>query len=83
MGASLFAACLFSRREAKPGHLPRREITGRFSRDEPRIDPLLQLMDRAALGAFLRAAREMRERGTFTFAEQAAGSQEISELLKG
>jgi 2-methylisocitrate lyase-like PEP mutase family enzyme len=38
---------------------------------------------RAALGAFLRAAREMRERGTFTFAEQAAGSQEISELLKG
>jgi len=25
----------------------------------------------------------MRERGTFTFAEQAAGSQEISELLKG
>ncbi|MGB2632922.1 MAG: isocitrate lyase/phosphoenolpyruvate mutase family protein [Candidatus Acidiferrum sp.] len=38
---------------------------------------------RAALGAFLRAAREMKERGTFTFAEQAASSQEIGGLLKG
>ena len=38
---------------------------------------------RAALGAFLRAAKEMKERGTFTFAEQAASSQEISALLKG
>jgi 2-methylisocitrate lyase-like PEP mutase family enzyme len=38
---------------------------------------------RSALGAFLRAALEMKERGTFTFAEQAASSQEISRLLKG
>ena len=37
---------------------------------------------RTALGAFLRAAREMRERGTFDFAKQAAGSQEISAMLQ-
>jgi 2-methylisocitrate lyase-like PEP mutase family enzyme len=38
---------------------------------------------RAAFGAFLRGAREMRERGTFTFAEEAVSFREISELLKG
>jgi 2-methylisocitrate lyase-like PEP mutase family enzyme len=32
---------------------------------------------RAALGAFLRAAREMRDRGTFTFVEEAASSRDI------
>jgi 2-methylisocitrate lyase-like PEP mutase family enzyme len=37
---------------------------------------------RTALGAFLRAAREMRETGTFTFAEQAARPAEISEMLR-
>lgn len=37
---------------------------------------------RAAIGAFLRTAREMKERGAFTFAEQAASSKEISALLK-
>jgi 2-methylisocitrate lyase-like PEP mutase family enzyme len=31
-------------------------------------------LSRAALGAFMRAAREMRENGTFTFAEDALGS---------
>jgi 2-methylisocitrate lyase-like PEP mutase family enzyme len=36
---------------------------------------------RAALGAFLRAAREMRERGTFTFAKEAANSAEISAIF--
>jgi 2-methylisocitrate lyase-like PEP mutase family enzyme len=36
---------------------------------------------RAALGAFLRAAREMREHGTFAFANEAAGSREISGIL--
>ena len=36
---------------------------------------------RTALGAFLRAAREMRERGTFDFAKDAAGTQEISKML--
>lgn len=36
---------------------------------------------RAALGAFLRAAREMRERGTFTFADDAVPFAEITALL--
>ena len=36
---------------------------------------------RTALGAFLRAAREMREQGTFTFAKDAARPQEVSEML--
>ena len=36
---------------------------------------------RAALGAFLRAAREMREYGTFTFANEAVSSREISAML--
>jgi 2-methylisocitrate lyase-like PEP mutase family enzyme len=35
----------------------------------------------AALGAFLRAAREMRETGTFTYTQEAAGFSEISRLL--
>ena len=37
---------------------------------------------RAALGAFLRAAREMRERGTFSFAEEAVSYREISGLFE-
>ena len=37
---------------------------------------------RAALGAFLRAAREMRERGTFSFAEEAVSFREISGLFE-
>ena len=36
----------------------------------------------AALGAFLRAAREMSQTGTFTYAQEAAGFKEISDLLK-
>jgi 2-methylisocitrate lyase-like PEP mutase family enzyme len=35
-----------------------------------------------ALGAFLRGAREMKERGTFTYARDSAGFGEISDLLK-
>jgi len=35
-------------------------------------------LSRAALGAFLRAAREMREHGTFAFAEHAVPYREIS-----
>jgi 2-methylisocitrate lyase-like PEP mutase family enzyme len=38
---------------------------------------------RAALGAFLRAAREMRERGTFTFADEAVPFKEISAMFNG
>jgi 2-methylisocitrate lyase-like PEP mutase family enzyme len=38
-------------------------------------------LSRTALGAFLRAAREMREQGTFTFANEAASSREISAIF--
>jgi 2-methylisocitrate lyase-like PEP mutase family enzyme len=38
-------------------------------------------LSRAALGAFLRAAREMREHGTFTFAEQAVAYRDINAML--
>jgi 2-methylisocitrate lyase-like PEP mutase family enzyme len=36
----------------------------------------------AALGAFLRGAREMRETGTFTYTQEAASFGEISKLLR-
>ncbi len=39
-------------------------------------------LSRAALGAFLRAAREMRERGTFTFADEAVSYREISGMFE-
>lgn len=38
-------------------------------------------LQRTALGAFLRAAREMRDHGTFTFAAEAANPKEISEIF--
>ncbi len=38
-------------------------------------------LSRAALGAFLRAAREMRERGTFEFADSAVSYGDISALF--
>jgi 2-methylisocitrate lyase-like PEP mutase family enzyme len=38
---------------------------------------------RAALGAFLRAAREMHEHGTFGFADEAAPYREINAMLEG
>lgn len=37
---------------------------------------------RAALGAFLRGAKEMREKGTFAFATDAANSQEITAIFR-
>jgi len=37
---------------------------------------------RAALGAFLRAARELREHGTFNYVKDAANSREISAMFK-
>jgi len=40
-------------------------------------------LSRTALGAFLRAAREMHEHGTFTFAREASTMREISAMLKG
>ena len=36
---------------------------------------------RTALGAFLRAAREMREHGTFTFAADAVSFRDISAMF--
>ena len=38
-------------------------------------------LSRTALGAFLRAAREMRERGSFGFAADAASSAEINAIF--
>ena len=38
-------------------------------------------LSRAALGAFLRAAREMRERGTFTFAQDAISYRELNSMF--
>jgi 2-methylisocitrate lyase-like PEP mutase family enzyme len=40
-------------------------------------------LSRAALGAFVRAAQEMKERGTFAFAEAAIPYAEVSELMAG
>jgi 2-methylisocitrate lyase-like PEP mutase family enzyme len=37
---------------------------------------------RAALGAFLRAAREMREHGTFTFADEAVSFRDVSAMFE-
>jgi 2-methylisocitrate lyase-like PEP mutase family enzyme len=39
-------------------------------------------LSRAALGAFLRAGREMREQGTFTWAEEAVPYREISAMFE-
>jgi 2-methylisocitrate lyase-like PEP mutase family enzyme len=39
-------------------------------------------LSRAALGAFLRAAREMREHGTFAFAEEAARSRDLNAMFQ-
>jgi 2-methylisocitrate lyase-like PEP mutase family enzyme len=38
-------------------------------------------LSRAALGAFLRAAREMLERGTFEFAEEAVGYRDVTAMF--
>jgi 2-methylisocitrate lyase-like PEP mutase family enzyme len=38
-------------------------------------------LSRAAFGAFLQAAREMKEQGTFTFADDAVSYQELSSLF--
>jgi len=39
-------------------------------------------LSRAALGAFLRAAREMREQGTFTFADDAVSYRDITAMFE-
>lgn len=40
-------------------------------------------LSRAALGAFLRAAREMTTKGTFTFADEAVSYSELSGMFDG
>jgi 2-methylisocitrate lyase-like PEP mutase family enzyme len=40
-------------------------------------------LPRAALGAFLRAAREVGERGTFTFAADAASFADLDPFMLG
>jgi 2-methylisocitrate lyase-like PEP mutase family enzyme len=39
-------------------------------------------LSRAALGAFLRAAREMKEQGTFTFADEAVSYRDVSAMFE-
>lgn len=39
-------------------------------------------LSRAALGAFLRGAREMMEKGTFTFAEDAVSFKDLSQMFQ-
>lgn len=40
-------------------------------------------LSRAALGSFLRAAKEMKEQGTFTFADEAVSYGELMKIFKG
>ena len=40
-------------------------------------------LSRVALGAFLRAAKEMKDKGTFNFVDDTITSAELSALLKG
>lgn len=40
-------------------------------------------LSRAALGAFLRAAREIHDKGTFTFGDEAASFAELDEFMAG
>ena len=40
-------------------------------------------LSRAAVGAFVRAAREIREHGTFTFADEAIPYTEVNDLMAG
>jgi 2-methylisocitrate lyase-like PEP mutase family enzyme len=39
-------------------------------------------LSRAALGAFLRAAREMLEQGTFAFADEAVSYRDVNDMFK-
>ena len=39
-------------------------------------------LSRTALGAFLRAAKEMKEHGTFEFAKDAAGYGELNSIFE-
>lgn len=68
-----------------PGLMTRDEITAVVSSLDRPVNVLMAAkgfpFSRAALGAFLRAASETREHGTFHFVD-AAGSRDISAMFK-
>ena len=57
-----------------------RNTVGAMGRPEPRISLGSGLM-RAALGEFARAAREVREHGTFTFSSRAMAYRDLNTLF--
>ena len=92
----LYAPCITTREEItavvksvdRPvnflmGTQPQRFTLDELSKMGVRRVSVGSALSMAALGAFLRAAREVRETGTFTYTQEAAGFREISELLKG
>lgn len=48
-----------------------------------RVMPVGSTLSRVAITAFVRAAREMKDRGTFTFGEDALPFREINALFGG
>ena len=89
----LYAPCITTReeiaaivsrrpsREFPDGTRPHRfTLEGTFGAGRTRVS-VGSALSLAALGAFLRAAREMRETGTFTYTQEAAGFSEVSKLL--
>jgi 2-methylisocitrate lyase-like PEP mutase family enzyme len=91
----LYAPCITTRAEIKAivssvdrpvnflmGTQPQRFTLAELSEMGVRRVSVGSALSMAALGAFLRAAREMRETGTFTYTAEAAGFKEIGDLLK-
>jgi 2-methylisocitrate lyase-like PEP mutase family enzyme len=91
----LYAPCITTRAEIKEivssvdrpvnflmGTQPQRFTLAELSEMGVRRVSVGSALSMAALGAFLRAAREMRETGTFTYTAEAAGFKEIGDLLK-
>jgi 2-methylisocitrate lyase-like PEP mutase family enzyme len=91
----LYAPCITTRAEIEAivssvdrpvnfliGTQPQRFTLAELSEMGVRRVSVGSALSMAALGAFLRAAREMRETGTFTYTAEAAGFKEIGDLLK-
>ncbi len=90
----LYAPCITTREEItavvksvdRPvnflmGTQPERFTLDELSRLGVRRVSVGSALSLAALGAFLRAAREMATNGTFTYTQEAAGFSEVSKLL--
>lgn len=90
----LYAPCITTREEIaavvgsvdRPvnflmGTQPQRFTLGELGELGVRRVSVGSALSAAALGAFLRGAREMRDSGTFTYTAEAAGFAEISRLL--